>query len=94
MPSAFGDLNGNGNQQIWIDVARTGQDWGANRTDYRGEVRYYGNGYGSWGGNWGWEADFGGHSVSGRFSIPQSERYQQYPTPWSGTWFRLYVSES
>lgn len=93
MPSAFGDLSGPGNQQIWIDVARTGQDWGANRTDYRGEVRYYGNGYGSWGGSWGWEADFGGHRVSGRFSIPQSERYQQYHTLWSGSWSRFNDSE-
>lgn len=93
MPSAFGDLNGNGPQQIWIDVARTGQDWGANRTDYRAEVRYYGNGYGSWGGDWGWEANFGGFGVGGRFSIPSSQRNQQFHTLWSGTFSRYHDGE-
>ncbi len=93
MPSAFGDLNGNGPQQVWIDVARTGQDWGANRTDYRAEVRYYGNGYGSWGGDWGWEANFGGFGVGGRFSIPSSQRNQQYQVLWSGTFSRFHDGE-
>jgi len=93
MPSAFGDLNGNGPQQVWIDVARIGQDWGANRTDYRGEVRYYGNGWGSWGGDWGWEANFGGFGVGGRFSIPSSQRNQQFHTLWSGTFSRYHDGE-
>lgn len=93
MPSAFGDLNGNGPQQVWIDVARIGQDWGANRTDYRAEVRYYGNGYGSWGGDWGWEANFGGFGVGGRFSIPSSQRNQQFHTLWSGTFSRYHDGE-
>lgn len=96
MPSAFGDLNGNGNQQIWIDVARTGQDWGANRSDYRGEVRYYGNGYGSWDSRanaWGWEANFGGFGVGGRFNVPYDQRNQQYHVLWSGTFSRWHDGE-
>lgn len=96
MPSAFGDLNGGGNQQIWINVFRTGQDWGANRTDYYGEVRYYGNGYGSWDARanaWGWEANFGGFYVGGRFGVPFAERNQQYHVLWSGNFSRFHDSE-
>lgn len=85
MPSAFGDLNGTGNQQVWINVYRSSQDIDNNTTTYYGEVRYYGNGYGSWT-NYTqyWSANFGGYTPSGTFTIPSGEAYQTYKTLWSG----------
>lgn len=85
MPSAFGDLNGSGNQQVWVNVARTGQNIAGNYSSYTAEIRYYGNGYGSWSGaTQYWSGNFGGYTVSGSFTIPQSAAYQTYTTLWSG----------
>lgn len=87
MVEAFGDLNGSGNQQIWIHVHRDSQNIDGNYSTYYGEVRYYGNGYGSWTNNTQyWSANFGGHQFSGNFTIPQGERYWSYKTLWTG-WF-------
>lgn len=89
MPSAFGDLNGSGNQQIWINVYRVSQDWGGNYTTFFGEVRYYGNGYGSWVNDpQYWAANFGGYQVSGSWTIPYERRNDQYTTLWSGYFTR------
>ena len=94
MPSAFGDLNGSGNQQVWVNIARTSQNIAGNYSTYSAEIRYYGNGYGSWSGStFSWSGNFGGYAVSGNFSIPQSEAYQTYKTLWSGSFNKTHAAD-
>jgi hypothetical protein len=89
MVSAFGDLNGSGNQQVWVETHLSSQNAGGNYSQYYGELRYYGNGWGSWtGGTQYWSTDFGGYAPSGTFNIPQGEAYWTYKTLWSGYWNR------
>lgn len=78
MVEAFGDLNGGGWQRIWIHVHRTGQSIDGNYSSYYGEVRYYGDGYGTYGATVSWSANYGGYARSGAIFIPQSERYNTY----------------
>lgn len=79
MPDAFGDLNGSGNQQAFISVARTSQDQAGNYSTFLCGVRYYGNGWGSYSGStWYWSANFGGHQPSGSFNVPYAERNNSY----------------
>jgi hypothetical protein len=72
MPEGYGNLNGSGNQQVYINVYREGQDGAANFTRYRIQVVYKGNGYGSWSGaTQYWSASTSlGHGWSGSFTIP------------------------
>jgi hypothetical protein len=68
-------MNGSGNQQAYVSVARTGQDQGGNYTQFLGGVRYYGNGWGTYSGStWYWSSNFGGHAPSGGFNVPYAER--------------------
>lgn len=79
MPSAFGNLNGSGPQQVWLNVSLSSQSIPGNYSDYLVEVRYYGNGYGSWSGSTqSWSANIGGSSLGGTFTIPQSEAFDTY----------------
>lgn len=76
MTEGWGDLNGSGPQQVYINVYRTGQDWGGNFSRYHITVRYLGKGYGSWTTDTqSWSADAGGQGWSGNFSIPYAQRY-------------------
>lgn len=94
MPSAFGDLNGSGNQQVWINVARTGQNINGNYSTYSGEVRYYGNGWGSYTGSLQyWSASFGGYNVSGSFTIPIGNRYDTYTVLWTGSFTKSHAAD-
>ncbi|WWV91853.1 minor tail protein [Microbacterium phage phiMiGM15] len=85
MSEGSADLSGSGNQRVWINCYRTGQNYDGNFTSYYGEVRYYGNGYGSWTeSTLYWSANFGGHAVSGQWNIPYARRNDQYTVLWSG----------
>ncbi|URM86934.1 minor tail protein [Microbacterium phage Typher] len=91
MVSGFGDLNGSGPQQIWVDHRRVGQDQAGNFSQFYVEVRYYGNGYGSWtGGTLYWSVDAAGWHIEGSFSIPQSQRYDTYTVLWAGYYNRAH----
>ncbi|QWY81841.1 minor tail protein [Microbacterium phage Honk] len=74
MTEGWGALNGSGNQQVYINVYREGQDWGGNFSRYRIQVVYKGNGWGSYTGyTQYWSASTSlGHAWSGTFTIPSS----------------------
>lgn len=94
MVSAFGNLNGSGNQQVWVNITRTGQNIAGNYSSYSAEVRYYGNGWGSWSGStWSWSANFGGTTFSGTFNIPYAERNNTYKSLWSGSFNKTHNTE-
>jgi hypothetical protein len=85
MVSAFGDLNGSGNQQVWVETHLSSQNQGGNYSQFYGEIRYYGNGWGSWTNSTQyWGCDYGGYQPSGSFTIPQSQAYWTYTTLWTG----------
>ena len=85
MASAYGSLNGSGNQQVWVYISRQSQNTAGNYSRYYGEVRYYGNGWGSWSGQANsWSANFGGTTYSGTFTIPQAAAYDTYTVLWTG----------
>jgi len=64
MGSASAALNGSGNQQVWVYTALSSQDINGNYSQYYGEVRYYGNGWGSWTNNTQyWSGNFNGQIV-------------------------------
>ena len=89
MVSAFGDLNGSGNQQVWVETHLSSQSQGGNYSQYYGELRYYGNGWGSWTNSTQyWGCDFGGHQPSGTFTIPQSQAGWTYTTLYTGYYNR------
>lgn len=71
MTEGWGDLNGSGPQQIYINVYRESQDWAGNYTTYRIIVRYLAKGYGSWINDaQSWSASSYAVNWSGSFSIP------------------------
>lgn len=85
MVSGFGDLNGSGPQQIWMENRRVSQNQEGNYSTFYGEIRYYGNGFGSWTNNaCYWAGNFNGQQVGGSFTIPESQRYASYITLWAG----------
>lgn len=91
MVSGAADLSGPGPQQVWIDHRRVGQDAAGNFSTFYVEVRYYGNGYGSWGaGPYYWSADAAGWHVEGSFSIPQANRYDSYMVLYAGYYNRAH----
>ncbi|QLF82709.1 minor tail protein [Microbacterium phage Cicada] len=91
MVDASADLSGPGPQAVWIQHRRVGQDQAGNFSQFYVEVRYYGNGYGSWtGGTLYWSADVSGWHIEGSFSIPQSARYDTYTVLWAGYYNRAH----
>lgn len=89
MVSAAAPLSGSGPQQVWIDHRRVGQDQAGNFSQFYVEVRYYGNGYGSWtGGTLYWSADAPGFHVEGAFTIPSANRYDTYTVLYAGYYNR------
>lgn len=84
MASAFGDLNGSGNQQIYVAAGFAGQS--GNSSIYNAEVRYYGNGWGSWDSSstFYWYANFGGNLLGGAWNIPFGNRNDPYTVLWAG----------
>lgn len=78
MASKRASLNGSGNQEIWLDLHYVSYSAAGNYSTWSYEVRYYGNGWGSWTNatqNW---SVSGFHAASGTFTIPYSERYKTY----------------
>ncbi|MDT0142797.1 fibronectin type III domain-containing protein [Microbacterium sp. PRC9] len=71
MPAGTGELNGPGNQQVWINVYRESQNYGGNYSTFRVQVVYKGNGYGSFANSvdQGWSASAPGASWGGTFRI-------------------------
>ncbi|QCQ57466.1 minor tail protein [Microbacterium phage Sucha] len=91
MVDASGDLNGFGPQQVWVQHRRVGQDAAGNFSQFYVEIRYYGNGYGSWtNSELAWEVNVSGWVVNGRFTIPIERRYDQYTVLWSGYYNRAH----
>ena len=88
MTSAFGDLNGSGNQQLWIDVYRTVAS--GNGYYYRAIGRYYGNGWGSYNNDVDqyWSANLGGYAISGSWRLYYANRYDTYTTLFDVTFYR------
>ncbi|WP_262002232.1 fibronectin type III domain-containing protein [Microbacterium sp. Mcb102] len=95
MASDFGDLNGSGNQQIYVAVSYVGPNQAGNYSTYRGEVRYYGNGWGSWDSSstFYWSAAFGGRQFSGTWNIPHARRNDTYTVLWTGTFTIAHSAE-
>ncbi|QJD50001.1 minor tail protein [Microbacterium phage Rasovi] len=91
MVDAAADLSGSGPQAVWVQHRRVGQDQAGNFSQFYVEVRYYGNGYGSWtAGTLYWSVDVSGWSQSGAFSIPQSARYDTYTVLYAGYYNRAH----
>lgn len=91
MVDASGDLSGGGPQQVWIQHRRVSQDQAGNYSTFYVEVRYYGNGYGSWTNNaCYWSASVSGWYVEGSFTIPESQRYAQYIVLYAGYYNRAH----
>jgi hypothetical protein len=89
--SGYGSLNGSGPQQVWTSNVRTGSSASNNTSTYSYEVRYYGNGYGSWGNNGSWSFTAGSasnpyHYSDGTFTIPQSDAFKQYTVLKTGSY--------
>lgn len=85
--STFGDLNGSGNQQVWVNIWLKGQDQAGNYSRFGAQIRYYGNGYGSWTGSpLYWSISAPGLYADGSFSIPSGNRYDTYTDLWYGKW--------
>lgn len=83
MTDGTGELNGPGNQQVYANVYRVGQDQGGNFSQYYAYIEYRGNGYGSWGVNGNWSMALPGWNPSGGFSIGYDQRFGNYGL-WSG----------
>ncbi|UVK61358.1 minor tail protein [Microbacterium phage Gingerbug] len=94
MVDASAPLSGPGPQAVWVQHRRVGQDQGGNYSQFYVEVRYYGNGYGSWtGGTLYWSADVSGWHVEGSFTIPQSEAYNTYKVLYAGYYNRAHNAD-
>lgn len=94
MTSAYGNLNGPGPQQVWINVTRTGQNVADNKSSYSAEVRYYSKGYTSWTDyTQNWNASFGGINFSGTFTIPYADRTKSYISLWTGTFTKTHNAD-
>lgn len=92
MTSGFGSLNGSGNQQVWANLVYVSSDIPNNRTRWRIEVRYYGNGWGSWSGsNWSWSVS-GFVSASGTFNISSGEAYDTYTVLYNAYFYKTHNS--
>lgn len=84
MGSGFGNLDGGGPQQVWVNVYYVSYSQAGNYSTWYWEIRYYGNGYGTWtGGNVYWSIS-GFAAAEGSFTIPQSEAYNTYKVIRSG----------
>ena len=90
--ATFGDLNGSGNQQIWLDLKYISSDIPNNRTRWYAELRYYGNGWGSWGNSGTWSVGGFIPAVSGSWSIPSGDAYDTYTVLWSGYFYKTHNS--
>jgi hypothetical protein len=85
MVAARAPLNGSGPQEVWINFYRASQSMGGNYTTFGYEIRYYGNGWGSWSGSTQyWSASIAGISRSGSFTIPYEKRNDTYQVIASG----------
>src|SRR5690349_19249938 len=83
MASAFGSLNGSGPQQVWAELRYIDYDTATRKSTWLVQLRYYGNGYGSWSGStWSWSIT-GGVSKSGSFQVTSGEAYNTYETLYS-----------
>lgn len=85
MAAEIASLNGSGPQRIWLKFEYSSQSKADNYSTFYYEVRYYGEGYGSWSGDeQSWAATVAGVSKSGKFSIPQSKAFDEYQVIASG----------
>lgn len=90
MASAFGNLSGSGNQQVWLNFYYISYNQAGNYSTWGYELRYYGNGWGSWSGSTWWWSLSGFAVSSGGFNIPYGERYNTYKTLTAGTFTRAH----
>jgi hypothetical protein len=86
MVSGYGSLNGSGPQQVWTSNTRTSQSTTNNTSTFSYEVRYYGNGYGSWGNSGSWSFTTPHFYTDGTFSIPQSDAFKTYTVLRTGSY--------
>lgn len=85
MGSAFAPLNGSGPQRIYLNCYYVSYNQAGNYSTWYWELRYYGDGYGSWGSGpyyWG----LGGFAVGGphAWSIAQGDAFKTYTVLGSG----------
>lgn len=93
MVDASAPLSGSGPQQVWVQHRRVGQNQAGNYSQFYVEVRYYGNGNGSWtNGTLYWSADVSGWHVEGSFTIPYANRFDTYTVLYSGYYNRAHDS--
>lgn len=85
MGSAFAPLNGSGPQRIWLTCYWVSNSTATNKSTWYWELRYYGEGYGSWGSGtntWGLSG-FAGAGPN-NWSIPSSAAFDTYTVLGSG----------
>lgn len=91
MVDASAPLSGSGPQEVWVRHHRVGQDQAGNFSQFYVEVRYYGNGWGSWtNSTLFWSAHVSGWSVAGSFTIPQARRNDTYTVLFAGFYNRAH----
>lgn len=91
MASNTAALSGSGNQQIYVALSYGGMDQPNNRTLWYWEVRYYGNGYGSWGTTIYWTLSGFATGGSSHY-VSQGERYNTYTSLGSGSFYKTHNS--
>lgn len=84
MASAFGNLNGSGPQRVWVMLEYVDYNQAGNYSRWDWEVRYYGEGYGSWsGGTQSWSLS-GFAVTSGTWEMKQADAFKTYIVLGSG----------
>ena len=69
MATATSQLSGSGNQQIWLSLTYAGYNQAGNYSNWNWELRYYGNGWGSWGGTLNWRLSTSASAMASSGSI-------------------------
>lgn len=91
MGSAFAPLDGSGNQQIWLNFYYVSYSQAGNYSTWYYEVRYYGNGWGSWGFTCSWSLS--GFAVGGgSVYIGQANAFDTYTVLGAGYFTKAHNS--
>lgn len=83
MTDGTAELSGPGNQQVYANVYRVGQDQGGNFSQFLAYIEYRGNGYGSFGISGNWAMALPGWNPGGSFFVPYERRFDNIGL-WSG----------
>lgn len=95
MVSGFGNLSGSGPQQVWLNVDYASKNDSTMKATFNYELRYYGNGYGSFGNSGAWSVGVpsGNDIATGTWSIGSGQAYDTYTVLKTGSFTRSYKSD-